>query len=82
MTYRNKAIHTAILMSGVASMALLSAPALAQQETSASSQTTNDVITVTARRREESLPSRRSATPSLKMSALRTLPSSASRPRT
>ncbi len=55
MTYRNKAIHTAILMSGVASMALLSAPALAQQETNASSQSTNDVITVTARRREESL---------------------------
>lgn len=54
MTYRNKAIHTALLMSGVASLAMLSAPAVAQ-DAGATRSNDRDVVTVTARRREESL---------------------------
>jgi iron complex outermembrane recepter protein len=54
MTYRNKAIHTALLMSGVASLAMLGAPAVAQ-DAGATPSDNRDVITVTARRREESL---------------------------
>ncbi len=51
MTLTHKLTRSALLLSTVASTSLIAMPALAQSETGAS----GDVITVTARRREESL---------------------------